>query len=375
MALDRFEVRVSITKLLLGLIIVIVPLSIVGLILTERSDKALDKSIGTDFKTVAEMYGNEVSQFIPDRILDLKTIAADPAIIDAVSSPHKGANKSTATTAPNTQTNRSANAGEGTTEKGMLASAASDALRHRRELDPRFLSLIVTDENGTVVAASQTPPKPSYAQDELWQAAYNKGQGAVKVSNIMFEDVTKAYYVNIAVPITDPASSALLGELRAAVNVNTVLARFKQDQIGNGARAELVDDDGTIVSAPNADVFARVKSADFDGVRDSLGSLQGQQTGWVMPTLRTGPRIIGFAATGLKQHYENLGWVVLVSQDEHQAAAPMRAVERFAIVMVILGLLMVTLLFVYYYLHRTQRFADIEEVLPSDRDRAAAASS
>ncbi len=39
MAVDRLEVRVSITKLLLSLIIVIVPLSVIGLILTERSDK------------------------------------------------------------------------------------------------------------------------------------------------------------------------------------------------------------------------------------------------------------------------------------------------------------------------------------------------
>jgi uncharacterized membrane protein len=42
MPVDRLEVRVSITKLLLVLIIVIVPLSIAGLILTERSSNSLD---------------------------------------------------------------------------------------------------------------------------------------------------------------------------------------------------------------------------------------------------------------------------------------------------------------------------------------------
>ena len=54
MALDRLEVRVSITKLLVTLIVVIVPLSIVGLILTARSDKALDNTLGNNFKTIAE---------------------------------------------------------------------------------------------------------------------------------------------------------------------------------------------------------------------------------------------------------------------------------------------------------------------------------
>ena len=78
MALDRLEVRVSITKILIALIVVIVPLSIVGLILTARSDKALDTAIGNDFKTVADMYSNEVSQFVRDRVADVNIMAAEP---------------------------------------------------------------------------------------------------------------------------------------------------------------------------------------------------------------------------------------------------------------------------------------------------------
>jgi hypothetical protein len=275
-------------------------------------------------------------------------------------------------------TNRAANA-TGEAGTGMLNSNASQLLRLRRTQDPRFLALTLTDQNGNVVAASQQPLKMSYAQDATWQAVYNNGQSKPKVSDIVAEEFTKQDYVNVGVPVTDQGSGQTLGILTAAVNITPVLNGFNAP-VGNGARAELVNEDGTIVSAPNTDVFSRTKSQAFDGLRDALGSLQPTQNGAQKANLRNGPYLIGFAGTGLKQLSDNLGWFVLVSQEEHQAAAPIRLLVRFALVMVILALFMLTLLCVYYYLHRTQRFGYIdEEVRPADETtntgtRTAAAS-
>jgi hypothetical protein len=375
MALDRLEVRVSITKILLALIVIIVPLSIVGLILTARSDKALDNSIGNDFKTVADMYSNEVSQFVRDRVADVNILAAEPELIEAVSTADRKAGAQAGTAGPSQiGTNKLAKMPNARAAgKAVVGSNASELLRRRRELDPRFLDIVATDQSGAIIAASQKQRTASLAQEPDWQAAYSDGKGAVKIGNILFDEFTKSYYFNVNTPIFDPTSTRCIGVVTAAVNISSVLARFQQGQIGNGARAQLVSDDGSIISAPNTDVFAHLKSQEFDAVRESLGALQGRQAGSLTTSLRSGPYIIGFADTGLKQHYENLGWIVIVSQEEHRAAAPIRQVEHFALLMVILGLLMVTLLCVYYYLHRTQQFSDIEGVLPSERGRATAA--
>ena len=353
MPVDRLEVRVSITKLLLALVIVIVPLSIAGLVLTERSVKSLDNSAGNDFKTIATMYSNEVSQFMRERVTDISALAQDPSILSAVG------------TGPAAEKTPS----EG---KGILNSNASHLLRQRKILDPRFLSIMVTDDSGNLVAASQQPPKLSYAQDPIWQAAYNNGQPAMKISDILDDEFTKSSYVTISVPVKDPASGAPTGILSAAVSISDLLARFRTPT-ANGARVELVNDDGAIVSAPNADVFARLRSQQFDAVRDTLGSPQGSQSGWVTADLSNGSWIVGFANTGLKAHFPNLGWIVTVSQQEHQAAAPIRSLVHFALVMVILALFMLTLLFVYYYLHRSQRFSYLEEEEPVQKARPATA--
>jgi len=355
MPVDRLEVKVSITKLLLALVVVIVPLSIAGLILTERSVKSLDNSVGNNFKTIAAMYSNEVSQFIRERVSDIGGLAQDPIIASAVAAKPGPAKAE----------------GSG---KGLLTSSASQLLRQRKTMDPRLLSIIVTDNAGNLVAASQQPSKLSYAEDAIWQAAYNNGQPALKITNLLDDEFTKSSYFNLSVPVKDAASGAPTGIVTAAVSVSDLLARFRQAQVGNGARVELANDDGMIVSAPNADVFARVRSQQFDAVHDSLGSPQGIQSGWVMANLSNGPWIVGFANTGLKQHFSNLGWIVMVSQEEQQAVAPIRTLVHFALLMVILAVFMLTLLFVYYYLHRTQRFSHIEEEeTPTEKARTATA--
>ena len=63
-------------------------------------------------------------------------------------------------------------------------------------------------------------------------------------------------------------------------------------------------------------------------------------------------------------------WFILVSQGEREALAPVRTVGYFAILMVLVSLLMVTLLAAYFFLHRAQEMADIEvpetEKLPQE---------
>ena len=79
-----FDVQISLQKLLTGLIVVIVPLSIVGLYLTSNADKSLEQTIGIQFRTIALTDAAATSHFIGDRIIDVSTIAGDPTIVDSV---------------------------------------------------------------------------------------------------------------------------------------------------------------------------------------------------------------------------------------------------------------------------------------------------
>jgi hypothetical protein len=373
MPLDRLEVRVSIQKVLLGLIIVIVPLSIIGLYLTTRTDTALNESIGTQFKTLAGLYGNEVSEFFHDRVSDVAMVAMDPVLVEEVlSADHAYQGQSESAIAAKIDEmgkTWSASAPAGMI-KGILGSKASGALTRHHEINPLLLRLTATDERGVTVGSTTRAMHYSYSDSEGWQSVYASGKGAVSVSNILYDDLAKAYYVEVGVPVTEPGSGRLAGVLSAAVNVSTLLGRFQQPLAG-GAKLLLVDEGGAIISGPGVDVFARVRSNEFSAIHDSIGAVQGGQSGHLAANLGSGANIIGFAGLGLKPYFSNLGWTVIVSQDKGVAAASIQPVIRFALLMVALGLLLVVLLGVYYSIHRKQQVAGIEEALPPEAGQHA----
>ena len=87
--------------------------------------------------------------------------------------------------------------------------------------------------------------------------------------------------------------------------------------------------------------------------------------------LKSGQAVIGFADTGLKEDYGNLGWVVLAAQDTSEAFAPIHVVDRIVAMMSILGLLAVTLFAVWVSIHRVERFEHLGEVREPTETRTA----
>src|SRR3989442_242236 len=84
MLFDRFELRISLQKLLIGLTLSIVPLSVIGLYVTARGDHGVQQTVGTHFRAIAQAKGDQVSQFIGDHVLACAALAAAPAVRDAI---------------------------------------------------------------------------------------------------------------------------------------------------------------------------------------------------------------------------------------------------------------------------------------------------
>ena len=365
MALDRFEVRISIQKVLLGLVLIIVPLSIVGLYLTSRSDSALDASIGTSLKDMAHMYSTETSHLLNDRVAAVKLIAADPGVVEATVASNNSFGKSGASAnADIEKIEKVWSTPEGAAKaNALLSSKPSETLRHYHEMDKGMLNITVADLHGVPVAATAKPGRYNLSTWDPWQTAFAGGKGEVSVGNILYDEPTKSYFVNVSVPVKESKTEQLAGIAVASVDITPILATFQQESRDSGLQAFLVNSSGAVISGPKTDVFARAHSDAFDYVHDALVSADARQTGYVLADLSHGTEIVGFADTGLQKMYKNFDWTVLVSRNEHEATAPIRMLSQFAILMVILALFMLTLLSVYYALHRKQQFADIQEGL------------
>jgi hypothetical protein len=351
------EIRFSLQRLLTGLVVVIVPLSVVCLYLTSESNGNLRQAVGGHLRTIARTDGVVASQFIEDRIADVSAIGAEPAVLEAIQAANRSREHGSdeAISARIEKIEQQWDSPQADSRlKEILSSRASSWLRSQRNTNPRLLKVIVADESSVTVAATDKPLHYAQADDGYWQAVYAQGRGAVNVTDVRFDAQAKSHYIGIGIPVLEEGSGRFIGAVSALVDVSGLFALLSRERIGRTGHLLLVKDDGTVVSGPDVSPDMKLKSEEFTAVRDALGTLEGRQTGYLVAPMKNGARIVGFADTSLKQNYPNLNWSVLASQDEQEAMSPVRTLDHFAFLMVVLGLLMLTLLVVYFFLHREE---------------------
>jgi hypothetical protein len=372
---EKFEFHVPFSKLLIGLLVTVIPICIVALYSYSQTQRSLERTIGNQFKTIADSTAAEISQFIHDRVMDVGMMALDPAVVDTIAASNRAyqGQPDSAITVRMKESEESWNTPAAVPfVQSILSTRASRVLRRHRELDQRFLRVLVTDEKGAVVAATHKPVNYYQAEQDYWQAIYAQGRGAVNVTDILYDEVTKSNYIGIGAPVLEEGSNRFIGAVDALVDLSSLFPVVNRSQVARGAQTMLVKDDGTVITAPQATLSMNLKSDEFAAIRDALGSLRGRQTGYLTASLRSGGRdLIGFADTGLKQDYQNLGWVVLVTQDESDALAPVSTSLRLIALLALIGLAGVTLMAVYFSLHHTRELTDIEEAIEAPRSNAA----
>jgi hypothetical protein len=373
----KMLIVVPASRLLIALLVLVVPICLVGLLSLAYADRSLGRTVGSHFKTVAEISGSEVSRFIHDRVTDVGVMAMEFEVIDAAkagNAEHAGKSEA-ALTASVQETERVWNTPVGApTANRILSNKASQLLRKHRDFDRRFLRITVTDAKGGTVAATHKTLDYYQADEDFWQAVYANGRGAVNITDVLYDDVTKSPYIGIGVPIINDTNGEFIGMVDALVDVSAIFPAFERLQFGTSSRIMLVKDDGTVIAAPGVNLSMKMKSDEYAAVRESVQTISGRQTGYVVADVGGARHVIGFADTGLKQDYGNLGWLVLAAQDTREAFAPIRTVYRIIVIMSVIGLLAVTLFGVWVFLHRTEEYTHLgsaEELEPS-RTRPAA---
>lgn len=132
-------------------------------------------------------------------------------------------------------------------------------LRHYREVDPRILKILVTDETGATVAATDKPLHYVQPDQDYWQTVYGQGRGGIYVSEIRYNDQTKSPYLGIGMPVLDEGTGRFIGAINTLVNVSSLLSHFNREGIGRTARIMVAQDDGMVISAPNIGPYLEVE--------------------------------------------------------------------------------------------------------------------
>ncbi len=361
---DRYELRIPLRRLLTGLMLTVIPICAIGLIVVSRAGQALDRHWGQYFRTIAEFTASEVAMFFHERILAAGTLAADPLIVETVkraNAAYEGRSEP-AISERISQIEREWNTPRGEVHaRPVLSNAAARLMVKWRDRDRRFLRLTLTDKQGAVVAATHKTLDYYQADEDFWQAIHAQGRGAAHITDVLYDDVTKSYYVGLGVPVMDEETNTFIGALDALIEVSSIFPLLHRLDLGPTSRMMLVKGDGTVIHAPNVNLSMNVKSAEFHAAQESMATGPSRWPGYVIAPLPGGePVVIGYGSPGLEESFPNLNWRVLVAQNTREAFAPTRGVLRLLYLMIGAGLAGVTLVAMYFALHRRRELAHLE---------------
>jgi len=362
---DTFEFRVAYRKLLIGLLVTVVPISFAALYAISQSARSLNHTIGSHYSTIAESTASQITQFIHSQVIEVGLMAASPAVVDVVTA----ANRSYQGMTDAAIAERIQRAEEmwltpraDALVSPILGSKASQSLRRYLQIDPTFLRITVTDEKGATVAATHKTIDYYQADEDYWRSIYAEGRGSVSLTDVSYDVVTKNNYIGIGVPIIDPDTGRFLGTLDALVEVSSLFPIVRRAEVGPGGRALLVKDDGTVISGPKTTLAMSLKSDEHTALVDASRNFAGRQSGYLIANFPDrGETLIAFADTGLREDFNNLGWLVLVSQPTEQAFAPINTTQQLIMLIAFLGLAAVVVLGVYFALHRRTDVEETEE--------------
>jgi len=376
MPLDSLELRTSLQKVLVGLMLILVPLTVFGFYVALQGDSQIRQMAGENIRSVTRTSADFTSHFIAGCVRDVSVIANDPSLVQSVISANRQYERLSDDVVMNKlqAAEQKWNNSEGDAlAKNILGSDLALQLRRLRELNPGLLKIIVADASGATVAATDKPVHYFQMDRAYWGVLYSQGQGAIHVADLRYDDQSRLPYISIAYPILQESSGRFIGAVTALFDVSPLFAQLNRQQIGRTGRLLLVRDDGTVIQAVGVTPSLRLRSEEYSAIRDSLGTLRGRETGYLFTTFSKGEKyLVGFADVGLKDAFPNLPWIVVASQEEREIMGPIRNVAAFAFFVMILSLLILTLLAAYVFLHRMQKLEDIE-VPSEDKPRPAAA--
>ena len=259
--------------------------------------------------------GDEVMLRASDQVFSevtvLETLALTPSLIDAVKQANleRGALSETEVKALD-QAWIDKNPSMDETISEIQSNELTAYLKRFITSNPQEVEVFVTDKKGLNVAMTDLTSDFWQGDEGWWSSAFADGKGNSYIAAVEFDESTKAYAMNIGVPVFDPQSNKVIGIVRGTLDVSSLIQTLGSVKVGETGNATLIDADGNILF--NKDPGLIMKPA----TPEIMALFATGTNGWTKGTDLEGKASILAYSQLSGEKGEKLHWNILMVQDQ-----------------------------------------------------------
>jgi hypothetical protein len=327
------------SRVLTVILLVAIPVLIAGaaVVISIGRDR-LEHAESTRLTQIAEYSAAAVDAYVFRRILDAAVLGRIPEIRRAAAA--GGAQPPDAARTAEVEREWQKNAAATAERLGLISSPASRFLADLVKNDSVYREVLVTDRVGRLAAASNLSTDYDQSDETWWTTAFDNGRGRVSVTDVRRDESAHVYAFEIAVPVLAPDSSDLAGLMKIVADSREMLAGIASLELGATSEAMLVRPDGSLV-------FSRRPFAEGDRffgaqlLQQRLNDSAARKEAVAPMSFEAragdgGRRIVAVAPSQLAQSYPELSWLMAVSMDVDELAAPFQSLVWYLVIVVVL---------------------------------------
>jgi len=199
------------------------------------------------------------------------------------------------------------------TQREIAANDISQYLTEFIKSNPEEVEVFVTDVKGLNIAMTDATSDFLQADEGWWKSAFADGAGKTFIDSVEYDESTKAYAMNIGVPIMDPDTHKAIGVLRGTLDISVMIGTLGNMKVGETGSATLIDADGVILYAQDAEKLMKPAPDEV------LALFESGTSGWVNGVNLDGHKaIVAYSILG-GELGESLGWRMLIDMNQTEA--------------------------------------------------------
>jgi len=301
-----------------GLLMVLIPLLVIGIVTTLRSSNALVKTSMEGSEQIAKSISNMVQLVLQEEVKVVTHIASNNTVLDAVAGVAK-------------------NGIEGSTEEISRANKALETLFKKSGTDYEFI--VITDAGGKVIADSAGGKLAglNLVERDYWKAAKSTGKSAI--GEVSKSKVTGKAVAPFGAPIY-AGSGEFLGVAACIANIDFISEKLNAIKIGETGYAYLINKEGVVIAHPKAEYILEMNLGKQEGMTEYTQKMLSQKSGSDKYTLNGVEKIAGYAPVELTN------WSAGMTQDKDEVMSSARSIRNFIVVITLafLGIIAVLVL-------------------------------